>query len=409
MTVVVKDAAVCVPASERVFQKVLTWGLGALGFFLLWSTAGTSLAMFLLLILCFLVPHRIWRTRFWREPVIAIGLVLLAYIALRTFVGEGLSGASLGAVNRYHELLMIPLLWALLRLARRPQSFANGLMAGSLVFAALYWLLPFVPRLYEFLHYRRISAGFGFAVCAYLLFEHARLGRLSRPAGYGAALFLAATVIFACDSRTGYVVLLFLLGCASFRAAPQRLQLPAALVMLVIGLMVAAASPSVRMRVAQTQDNIEAAIRGTATNGTNSTTARVELLRSGMEVAHDHWLLGTGWQTYPKAFQLASAERHANTSVVLGAQSTNPHNEYLMQLGAGGLPALLLFTIWLTWPMWRALRELPTGTPWAGAVGCVALAFAVAAMFNSVLLDFVEGHLYGALLAWLLVRRVQKD
>ena len=44
----------------------------------------------------------------------------------------------------------------------------------------------------------------------------------------------------------------------------------------------------------------------------------------------------------------------------------------------------------------------------SGAVGSVALAFATGCLFNSLLLDFVEGHFYGALMAWLLVRRLHK-
>jgi hypothetical protein len=58
--------------------------------------------------------------------------------------------------------------------------------------------------------------------------------------------------------------------------------------------------------------------------------------------------------------------------------------------------------------MWRAARDRASNRPWAGAVGCVSLAFAVSALFNSVLLDFMEAHFYVALMAWLLVRRVDR-
>jgi O-antigen ligase len=86
-----------------------------------------------------------------------------------------------------------------------------------------------------------------------------------------------------------------------------------------------------------------------------------------------------------------------------GTYSDNPHNEYLLQSGAGGLPALALFLLWLALPLRLALR--PSAGPWAGTLGCVTVAFAVGCLFNSLLLDFVEGHLYGAVLAWLLAQR----
>jgi hypothetical protein len=38
----------------------------------------------------------------------------------------------------------------------------------------------------------------------------------------------------------------------------------------------------------------------------------------------------------------------------------------------------------------------------------LCLAFAIGCLFNSMLMDFVEGHLYTALLAWLLARRHEK-
>jgi O-antigen ligase len=408
MSAVVPDDLASRPAvawGERAYQTVLTGALGVLGFFVLFSTAGTSLSLLVLTSLIVVAPARVWRLKPWREPVLAIGLLLLAYIALRTLAGEGFSLASLGALNRYHELLMLPLLWALMRIARRPQAFSSGLMLGALVFAAMHWLAPLIPQLGPFLASRRISAGFGLAVCAYLLFEHGRLGALPRWLAYGASVFLGVTVIFAGEGRTGHVVLMVLLGCAAYRAAPQRWRVHVMIGILVAGLVVASMSAPVRLRLAETWKDAQASSNGHGIAG--STGIRIELFHNGMAVARQHWLLGTGWQSYPDAFAQAAAPRHSGP-VAPGSIADNPHNEYLMQLGAGGLPALVLFMLWLAWPFWRALREGEGRSPWAGAVGSVALAFATGCLFNSLLLDFVEGHFYGALMAWLLVRRLHK-
>ncbi|MDB5896977.1 MAG: putative rane protein [Ramlibacter sp.] len=390
---------------ERLYQGLLTLALAVLGFFVLYSPAGVSMAMAALALLAFAAPMRLWRQQPWREPVLVLGLLLLAYILLRTLIGEG--AAALPVVNKYQELLLVPVLWALLRVARRPQAFAIGLLLGAFLLAALYWTgMPKETKLGHWLVLHRISAGFGLAVCSFLLFEHARLGRIPKRAGYLASFFLAATVLAAVNARTGHVVLLVLVGCAGFRAAPPRARIITALAVLVSALVVAAVSPTVRGRVLETLNDSEAGSRGQAVKE-SSTQQRLEIWDNAVTVAREHWLLGTGWGHYLPAVKEVSARRHPDPAAVPGALSENPHNEYLMQLGGGGVPALLLFLLWLAWPMARALRDAGTGKPWSSAVGCIALAFAVGCLFNSMLLDFIEAHFYGSLLAWLLVRRVE--
>jgi O-antigen ligase len=217
-------------------------------------------------------------------------------------------------------------------------------------------------------------------------------------------VFLAATILFASGGRTGHVILLALLLCVGFRAFPARVRLAAVLAMLVAGVLIAAASSSVRTRVMETFRDAQTSTAGKV-NPYSSTEQRLELLRVGADLASRHWMLGTGWLAYSPAYHQTAVERKSPVAARPPDAGDNPHNEYLLQLGAGGLPALGLYLLWVGWPMGRALREDGRKRPWAGAVGCVALAFALNSMFNSVLLDFVEGHFDGALLAWLLVRR----
>jgi len=253
---------------------------------------------------------------------------------------------------------------------------------------------------------RRISMGFGFSVCAYLVFEHVRLGRFPRLPGYAICVFLVATILFAGEGRTGYVVLLVLLGCAAYRAAPRRWRLPVAAAIVIAGVLVASLSASVRMRVEETVNVLQG--QGPMDETTLSTRTRIELARNGVEVARENWLLGTGWAHYADAYRAVALQRHPDQPELAGSHSDNPHNEYLIQLGAGGLPSLLLFLAWLAWPMWRALRANPEAEPWAGVAGSIALAFAVGAVFNSLLRDFAEAHFYVALMAWLMVRRIAR-
>lgn len=398
-----EDDNVAAGGGEHALQTALTWALGALGFFLPFSTAGTSVSLGVLVVLSLFMPARLLQQRPWREPVLACGLLLFAYIAVAVLVREDWSRAAFGAINSYHELLMLPLLWALLRVARRPNAFVNGLMLGALAYAAIHWLVPLSPKLAWFMHTRRISAGFALAVCAFLFFEHARLRRIPRAPGFAAAAFLAATILFAGDGRTGHLILLTLLACSAWRAAPRRLRMLVMLATLAAGLLVAATSASVRQRMGETLDAIERPRDPTSIY--QSTSVRYEMLRIGLGVGQQYWPWGTGWEKYPAAFSRGAQDRNAQH--MFTPDAANPHNEYLLLLGTSGLPALLLFLGWVGLPMVRAAREHRPDRPWAGAVGCVALAFALAALFNSVLMDYTEGHFYAALLAWLLVRRTQ--
>lgn len=402
----VTQAAASAPWGERAYQGTVSFALALLGFFVTFSTAGTALALSVLAALCLVAPKRILATRFWREAYFLLGLALLAYVALRTLAGEGFTLSSLRWVNHYQELLVIPLLWAVFSNTHRPQAFGLGLLAGVAYLAALYWIFgstyesTFGLQLLQ----HRISAGFAMAIVAYLLFEHARLGWLPRWMGFGGAAALAATVLLVIDGRTGHVVLLLLLACAAFRAAPRRARLATTVMATVAAIAFAALSPTVRERALETFHDMEATEHDQVVEN-SSTSIRIEILRNAATVAREHWVLGTGWGHYGSAVADVAHRRHKDPAAVEGALSVNPHNEFLMQLAAGGLPALLLFIAWLGCPVWQALRRRGPGEPWTGTIACVSLAFAVGCLFNSLLLDFTEAHFYAAVVAWLLARR----
>jgi O-antigen ligase len=385
---------------ERAWQVALTGSLAALGFFLPFSTAGTSLALAALLVLSLVAMPRILRLAPWRDPVLATGLALLAWVIVRTFAG-GWDLQSLASANRYHELLMVPLLWGLLLLARMPQALFYGLVAGASLLAALHWLAPLVDGLPQWLSPRRISAGFAMATAAFLLFEHGRQRLLPRGPALLAAIFLALTVLFATDGRTGHLVLLVLLGCAAWRASSGRWRWAAAVLLVVVGAMLSSMSQPMRTRIIET---LSVAHANAGEAQLTSTNIRVQLLKSGMQVARENYWVGTGWAQYQQEF--AQAGEKLGMKPGPWSRGTNPHNEYLMQLGAGGLPALALFLAWLAAPMAQAARGIGgRPDPWRGALACVTIAFAVGCLFNSMLLDFVEGHLYAAVLALLLAKR----
>lgn len=383
-------AAVSLPATpvDRALQALLAGALAALGFFLPFSTAGVSLVLGVLLLLVPLAGLQPWRQRFWGEPVFATGLLLLAYIVVRTLAEVGWQPLAGKLANHYHELLMIPLLWLTMRASQRRRAFLFGLMAGALGLALAHWL-PLPADWANKIAVRRISAGFGLSLCAFVFFEEARGGLLPRRLAYGVAAFLAVTVAAVVQARTGYVTLALLMALAAWRTVPRRWRLASLALVLLTALLLVTLMSSVREKRGDT------AI---------SNRIRAEFLHNGLQVTREHWLAGTGWGGYGKAYAEVAA-RNGAAPDALWAHSENAHNEYLMQAAAGGAPALLLFLAWLLAPLvalWRRPRE--RAGP-AGTLACIALAFAVACLFNSLLLDFIEAHLYGSLVAWLMARR----
>jgi len=392
------------PVLPRALDNLLAGLLAALGFVLPLSVAGVSLALAALAMLALAAAPSVWRCAPWRDPVAAVGLALLAYIAVHTLMFSGLTAVSLRTVNRYHELLMLPILLALFRMVSRKHAFLLGLGCGAVGYAAAHWVAMFIPALAAYLDPRRISAGFGLALCAFVLLEQSR--HLPRPwIGWAASAFLAVTVLFAVEGRTGHVVIVVLVACAAWIHSPRRWRWAAAIALPLVVLILAWSSPAVQKRMGET-------LAGSSVQETGqlaSTGIRRELLRNGLDLAQIYFWTGAGYANYSAVHDQATQARYAADPLRSHylqshwVRTSNPHNEYLMQVVGGGIAALALFLAWVGLPM---LRRTP-GNNTGAVLASLSLAFAVGCLFNSLLMDFVEGHVYGVLLAWLLALSIQ--
>lgn len=380
-----------------VWQAVLAVALGALGFFLTFSTAGISLAMAVLVALAVMRPRFIRDAAPWKEPAMAAGLALLAYIIGHTLWTTGPTAQAWETINRYHELLLAPLLLALMRDTRSRLVFIRALMAGAFLLALAHWVALLVPEWQLQLGSRRISAGFALAVCAFIALMRGRGQPRPWPARMLAA-FLAITVLFAIDGRTGHVLILVLVACAAWLHSPPRWRWAAAIASPLLALALAISSGTVGSRISET-------LAGSASVGpggsVTSTGIRIQLLRVAGDLAIRYAPTGAGFANYAVVHEQAARARYIGTPAAEApwARASNPHNEYLMQLIGGGGVALALFLGWLGLTLRQAAQARP---PTAGMLAGACLAFAVGCLFNSLLMDFVEGHVYMGLLAWLL-------
>ncbi|GEM_PF-138043 len=403
LTAAAPPAAPSPHRESSAWHRMLGLALGGLGFFLPFSSAGVSIAMGALLALALARPRATWRQAPWKEPVMAGGLVLLAYITAHTLWISGLQEVTWHAVNKYQELWMAPLLLALMRDARHRQIFFRAVVAGCVMLALLYWAVFLEPRLYLILKDWRISVGFALAVCAFLLLTQAQGQPRPGPARALAA-FLALTVLFAIDSRTGYLVLIVLASCAAWLHSPRRWRWLAALACPLLVVMIGVGSRAVDSRVEETLAGSQPA---SPSGEFTSTTIRIELLRLAGDLVLRYGATGAGFANYAEVHERAALERYrGRTAAELRAdeiwiRASNPHDEYVMQVVGGGVVSLALFLGWLGLTFRQAAR---VRRPVSGALAGMALAFAVGCLFNSLLLDFGQGHFYIALLAWLLAQ-----
>ncbi|HEY8047572.1 MAG TPA: glycosyltransferase family 9 protein, partial [Ramlibacter sp.] len=383
------------PAAPRRWDTLVACGTLLLGFGLAWSTALVSVGGGLLVVACVLRFKQVAGLAPWREPVMAVGLLLLAFIIVRTLVSDT-SMAAVHKINQYQELLLAPLFFAAWRDARHRRLLFASFIAGCAWVALAIWASHVSEHSYELAQRQRISAGFALAVAAYLLVLRAPAGPRKWPA-LATAAFFALTIVFGIDGRTGLVVLVLLAACGGWVLAPRRWRVLAAAGVPALLACAALLSPAVQGRI----DEMQTAWNSTQVPGdADSTGVRLQLLRITGEAVREHWLEGVGYSRYPQAHRAAAeavyAARPDGAAFLhrFWSSLNNPHDEYVMQLVGGGVIGAALFVAWLVAGLRQARRMH------SAALAGLVLAFALGCVFNSMLLDFVEGHLYVALLAW---------
>ncbi|MBC7603716.1 MAG: O-antigen ligase family protein, partial [Ramlibacter sp.] len=379
------------------WHRLVLAALGMLGVFSPFSSAGVAFGFAAIVVLAFWPARRLWREAPWNEPVMVTGLLLFAWIAIVTLVNGGNTAESRQAINQYQELLLAPILYSVLRDERRRRVLMQSLFAGALVLGVLIWAAPLHYQLQQMIYARRISAGFALAICAFLLVMRAKDSPQPWPARIAAA-FLATTVMLGIDGRTGQVLIVVLSMLTVWLHSSARWRWFATLGGLVAMLALALAAGTVGKR----WDETVAMNPGVNESVVTSTGIRIELMRVSLELAQRYGLAGAGYGNYARAHAQMADEIYQTP--VEGAnhnwmRSTNPHNEYLMQLIGGGALAAALFVAWLAVTFRAAMRA----TPAVGVLlGAVVLSFAIGCVFNSLLLDFTEGHFYIVVMSCLL-------
>lgn len=393
----------------RWWRMAVGCALGSYAFFAAFSSAGVAISLAAMFMLVLLRPAVFLRARPWREPALLLGLALFAWIATHTLVTSGFNTTASKLVNKYHELLFAPLVMVLLRDPAHRRLFLRWLCAGAVLVALAYWVmsLPMLAghrALQDDFILRRISAGFALTLTAFLALLQAR--RSPRPLGWRlVAAFLAGTVLFAMEGRTGHLLVIGLAAYAAWLHAPGRWRWAALVAAPLLVLALGLSSDRVQKRLAETMQPAQV-IKPRA--APDSTLIRREFNTLAADLARKHWLAGAGYANFSAVHAQAARERYGSDPQrrhylrFNWIHTPNPHNEYAMQLVGGGIVALGLFAAWLLATIRTGLKTPhPTGPMLVG----VAAAYAVGCAVNSMLMDFMEGHFYMGVLALLLADR----
>jgi O-antigen ligase len=229
---------------------------------------------------------------------------------------------------------------------------------------------------------RHITQNLFVAFGALLFLRHARTASTvsARSAWVAASVLAAVNVLFLVQGRTGYLVLAGVVLLVMF----ERLRWKGA----VAGMgLVAVSFASAYTLSSSFHDRVVAGVSEAAAwraevAADSPIGVRLEFYRNTAQIIREHPLLGVGTRGFVAAYD----ERIQGTAMV---KTRNPHNLYLLvtaQFGVIGLAALLLLFV----RQWRSAARL-TGPGHALLARGLVVAFTLAGLFNSLIIDHAEG------------------
>lgn len=330
-----------------------------------------------------------------RHPLAWLSLALLGWMALAIAWSPASLKTSVDNWWHFRELLLLPLMLSVVAKddatadAWQPRIL-NAFLAGfiiSLCVSYLRWS-GLLPELQATGRYAGFGGHVGFstmlAFMSYVCWQRVREQKAWAWAWGLLSLACLGNLFLINTGRTGQVGLLVLLPLALFGWIGWRGLLTSALAVPVLAVGLYFGSPTVHQRV----DQMVADVAGFhAGNAESNDGMRIDFWVHSLGFIREAPLLGVGTGGYiAKYKQLAVTE-----GLTGGRISDNPHNEYLLIASQQGLVGLaLLLALWGV--QWRGSGRL---TPERrDLTRALLLLMASGDLFNSFLLDNLEGHFY---------------
>ncbi|MFZ0254516.1 MAG: O-antigen ligase family protein [Gammaproteobacteria bacterium] len=355
------------------------------------STAATSIATGLFVGAWLAAGQYRRRLRQIRSHAVALwALGLLALLAIGVLYSSAPLEEALNSLNHYHKLLWIPLfitvLYEPLWQRRGYYAFlAAMLLVLATSYAQLLGLLPLGPVDQEYTFFKgRIAHSIFMAYTVYLLLHHLWREPHRRLLLLSLIALSTYNLIFMVQGRSGYLVLLTLIMLYMYQR--WRSWGLSVSLLVVIGIISSAylASPAFKARIDETLSDIR---HYQQHDSYTPTGLRLEFYVNTLTLIIKHPLLGGG----TGSFQLEYAAHAARHQL---HETGNPHSEYLLiatQVGLIGIGVLCM----LGYRQWQLSHRLKP--QFQVAAQGLLVTMAVGCLFNSLLMDFAEGHFYTCL------------
>jgi len=401
-----------IPSMQRFALPPLRVSTILLGFTVPISVALDNLLLAVLLLGALFNARAVWRIAV-QHPVARAAWLLFAALFIAMFYGATPLREAVGILGKYADLAFIPLFMLMLSdeaIRRRAQyaflasmglTLLLSFMVGLTLLPVQLWMNVFTTSVNPVIFHSHITQNnmMAFAVFLALLNLRAATTRGARAAWGLFALLGTINVLFMVRGRTGYVILLVLLGwfawstmvCHMHRHGKTwgwRQCIAVGLALTGLALTAYQVSPRLHDRIGLVASEFQAWQPDHGKD--NSTGQRLDFYYNTLQIIRQHPVFGVGTGGFPAAF----AQQTQGKDVL---QTRNPHNEYLMvtvQTGVVGL-ALLLY---LFYTQWRYAPLLDVPFEQDAARGLV-LAYLVNCLFNSPLLDHADGLLFAFMTA----------
>lgn len=335
------------------------------------------------------------KAKAFRHPV-AIGcLVYFGVVLIGMAYGSGPLKEGWFYLRKYSDLLFVPVFLSLFADTKDQSRALNAFAATMLVVLVLSYGLAIglIPPLSIFkidapdptVFKLRITHSIMMALAAFLFgqFAERAQGARMRFFWWAVCAAAAANVLLLTRSRTGYVVLAFLVGLFLFHKAGRK-------GLLIAAVLIVAASGSMYMLSPGVRDRIDLAIDETVAwqHGSTiqtSTGIRLNGIAISLKIVREHPLLGVGVRGFPEAYR----QQVSGTGL---EPTLNPHNQYFLTAAHSGLLGLgaLLF---LFWQIWRHAARIADPSH-ALRARALVLTVAIGCLLNSLLIDHTEGLLF---------------
>lgn len=367
-----------------------------IGFSIPISTALTNILCPLVVVLLLLEGDYTTKLRFLRHHPVAIAASLLFGLMLAGLSYSPVSGwEALMMLDKYRELLYIPMFILLFQEETTARCGRYGFLSAmgltlflSYLMVVTGWELGKGSVVSPVVFKNYITQGLLLSLAAYFL---AVQGWQNRPRWrwlfFGPLVGLASyNIIFLNQSRTGYVVMIVLILLFMYQIQRWRGILLGLVIVVVLSGLAYQTSPVMQQRLEKISTGLVDYQQGEET----SVPMRLSFLKNSLLLWSQHPFLGHGTGSFSYKYQQLAQPQGLKLTA-------NPHNEFLMIAVQWGLVGMALF-IYLLYQLWRTsfrLSQLSPGQNWM-AQG-VVMTMTVGCLFNSLLLDTTEGHLFAYL------------